>query len=209
MKPCRSNQNSHAMTLVEVLGRNHAYQTMKTRIALFVLALFLPSYLAIAQGNLVVNGGFDADISGWTTNGSSGYYDSLKGNPGGCFTLYGSISQTVNSLTPSSSYLVSGSYDVEGGTIGGTSSFGVAMNSVFLFEVTPPDYAWHNFSFTYSANNLSMVLSLTAGINGTSDVFRVDNISMAAVPEPSVLSLFGVGILLILWRGTRPNKRLR
>ena len=182
---------------------------MTTRIALFVLALSLCSCLAIAQGNLVVNGGFDTDASGWTTNGSSGYCESLKGNPGGCFDLYGSISQTVNSLTPSFSYLVSGSYDVAGGTLGSTPSFGVAMNGVFLFEVTPPDYAWHSFSFTYTANNSSVVLSLTAGVYGTSDVFRIDNISMGAVPEPSGLSLFGVGILLLLWRGTRPNKSLQ
>lgn len=175
--------------------------TMKTRVASIVAAVLLASPLVMAQGNLVVNGSFNTDASGWTTNAASGYYEPLKGDPGGCFTLFASISQTINGLTPGASYLISGSYDVEGGGVGGTApSLGVALDGVFAYEITPRDYAWHNFSFTYTPGNSSVVFDLTAEISGSADVYRVDNLSMQAVPEPGVLSLLGVGVGLIAWK---------
>ena len=163
-----------------------------------LLVLFLPRF-AVAQGNLVVNGGFDSGVSGWTTNVSSGYYDPLKGDPGGCFTLYGSISQTIPNLVSGSSYAISGSYDVEGGTLGGTPSFGISMNGVVLDQVAPQDYLWHNFTFNYVAGSSSALLGLTAGLNETSDVYRVDNLSIQVVPEPDMMCLMGVGVGVILW----------
>src|SRR4051794_40018362 len=80
------------------------------------MALVLPMSSVWAQNNLVVNGGFDTGVSGWTTNASSGYYEGLKGHPGGCFTLYSSISQSVAGLVPGSRYMISGSYEIEGET---------------------------------------------------------------------------------------------
>ncbi len=169
---------------------------MKTRTILMVSAVMFSVFLAEGQGTLIVNGYFNTDASGWTTNAASGYYELLKGDPGGCFTLYGSIGQTVDNLTPGSTYRIAGSYDVEAGGVGSTPSFGVTLNGILAYQVAPLDYAWHNFSFNYTATSSTAVLDLIAGINGTGDDYRVDNISMATVPEPGALSLVGLGTAL-------------
>jgi hypothetical protein len=159
------------------------------------LAFSHPVPPAEAQGNLVVNGGFDTGVSGWMTNVSSGYYEALKGDPGGCFTLYSSISQSITGMIPGSQYVISGSYDIEGGNIVSSPSFGVAIDGIFLFEVAPRDYAWHDFAFSYRATSSAAELSVAAQINGTSDVYRIDNIAMQ--PTPSVaLRVVGTSIVL-------------
>jgi hypothetical protein len=89
---------------------------LKISIALLVLT----SRHLVAQGNLVINGTFDTDASGWVTNniGRDGGYYSGKGNPGGFYLLDNTpapgvsptISQTVNGLNPGSEYIIFGSY---------------------------------------------------------------------------------------------------
>jgi hypothetical protein len=172
---------------------------------LIILMLSCFAQTATAQGNLVVNGGFDTDSSGWTTNVSSGYYEPLKGDPAGCFTLYGSISQTVNSLTPGFSYFVSGIYDVDGEGVGGPASLAVAINGVSLDNIRPRNYPWQSFSFIYTATSSSVVLSLT----GTRAPFRIDDIAMYAVPEPNSLCLMGVGGMMsaLFFRHRRKARR--
>jgi len=150
------------------------------------LALFACWHTATAQ-NLVVNGGFDANASGWTTTATSGHFDPYKGNPGGCFVLFSSstptISQTINGLIPGCMYAISGSYSIEGGALTNTPSFGVAIDSMFLFEVAQTNWGWSNFSFSYQATAPSATLSITAQINGTSTSYVVDNIVMQPVPS--------------------------
>ena len=178
-------------------------QTIVGILTILILSCFIES--VAAQGNLVVNGGFDTDASGWTTDASSGYYEPLKGDPAGCFTLYGSIRQTVNSLTPGFSYFVSGSYEIEAYGIEGAPSLAVAMNGVSLDNIRPRNYPWQSFSFIYTATSSSVVLSLT----GTSDVFRIDDIAMYAVPEPNSLCLMGVGGMMsaLFFRHRRKARR--
>jgi hypothetical protein len=136
----------------------------------------------------VVNGGFDTDLSGWTTNASSGYY-TAKGNPGACFELTSSttnictISQTVHGLVPSHEYVVSESYSIDGGNASPNPSFGVAMDGVYLFQVVAAGYQWTNFSFRYLAVTSSVTLSLATHINGTLYAYRVDNIAMQQIPS--------------------------
>jgi hypothetical protein len=162
--------------------------SIKTYCILLFLMLALPWPEAAAQGNLVVNGGFDAGASSWTTNVWSGYY-SLKGNPGGGFELTSStsnkciISQTVRGLVPSHEYVVSGSYSIDGGYPSPNPSFGVAMDADFLFQVVPLDYQWRNFSFRYVAASSNVTLSLATHINGTWYAYRIDNIAMQEIPR--------------------------
>jgi hypothetical protein len=180
------------------------YMTLKTYIALTALALLLLPQLATAQGNLVVNGGFDTSADGWTlTNGA---FWPFLGNPGYAVGLDNptpspstepTASQIVTGLTPGYSYLVSGDYQ-EGKDRGGGSpsdpSFGVAIDGIFLFEaVTQGNGDWQSFSFYYTAASSSVLLSLSSQINGTGVEYAIDNISMQAVPEPNSLCLIGIG----------------
>ncbi len=176
--------------------------TFKTSMVLTTLALSCFSQSAMAQGNLVVNGGFDTDTSGWTITNTSagGGYNSAIGNPPGSVRLYNptspnvpTASQIINGLTLGDLYIVSGNY-LGGGKDVTDNSFGVALDGVFLFETAAPaDFNWHSFSFDYTATSTSALLSLSAQINGTDDSYFIDNISMEAVPEPNSLCLVGVG----------------
>jgi hypothetical protein len=176
--------------------------TLNISVVLTTLALSCLPQLANAQGNLVFNGSFDTDASGWIVSpGSSSVYLSTLGNPAGCFLLYSSsssnypmISQTINGLVYGSSYLISGDYILSKGQAGNTPSFGVAIDDIFLFEgVNPSGLNWSHFSFDYIATSPSVVLSLSAQINGTDVSYGIDNISMEAVPEPNSLWLIGIG----------------
>jgi hypothetical protein len=177
------------------------------------MLLLIPRF-ASAQVNLVVNGGFDADASGWGMYPDSGYYDPLGGDPGGCFVLtnlISSINQTVAGLVPGLNYLVSGSYKYSGTTEG---SLGVIVAyDIFLIDAAPTDNNWNNFNFLYTATSSSVSLSLTPEpvtlvpfLIG--DPFAIDNISMEAVPEPSVMSLFCISVLFLHWRMKRSNTAL-
>jgi hypothetical protein len=188
----------------------------------FALA-FIPC-LVVAQGNLIVNGGFDIDSSGWTLtnvagNGGAGPGD--KGNPGGMISLKSvtpspatdpTISQTVNSLTPGIVYVVSGDYENMTQIHGGLVSFGVAIDSVLFFQTSAPfDFNWHTFSFDYTATSSSALLSIAAEMNGTSVYYGIDNIAMYAVPEPSAgcLLFLSSGLLIFVRKAGHEIMRRR
>ena len=168
---------------------------------------WLPQF-ATAQGNLVVNGGFNTDASGWMmTNIDIGWGGwSSQGNPGGSFVLNNlpssstepTIGQTINSLTVGDTYVVSGDYQMLGGKNStDVNSFGIAIDGTFMFETiaptNPTDHNWYNFSFLYTATSSSALVSLSSKINGTDFYYGIDNISMEAVPEPNSLCLIGLG----------------
>lgn len=172
-----------------------------------ILLCFSPS--ATAQGNLVENGGFDTDASGWMlTNGAR--YNGLYGNPAGDLALGGgpssipTASQEINGLISGQLYTVSGDY-LGGGGVKNTSTggFGVALDGVFLFETNAPtDSGWYGFSFDYTATSTNALLSLSAQINGTVFSYSIDNITMYTVPEPSstALIVLGSGVLFYVRR---------
>jgi len=196
-----------------------SHTTLMAKMVSAILALSCLPELATAQVNLVNNGGFDTSATGWLTFniGPQGGYKSAKGDPGGYFFLdatpssstYPTISQTINGLIPNDSYMILGNYAYSESYGSGSftdPSFGVAMDSTFLFETaTPTNVGWYNFSFFYTATSSSVVLSLSSQINGTPVSYLVDNIAMYAVPEPTSLALFGLAgmISAIFFRNRR------
>ena len=190
-------------------------------LTILILSCFIQS--VAAQGNLVVNGGFDTDTSGWVITNveidAGGGYSSSFGNPPGSVSLYDlsppnvpTASQEINSLSPGQLYIISGDYRKLLGKNTTDYSFGVALDSVFLFETAvPTDSNWHSFSFDYTATSTSALLSLEAQINGKYDdySYAIDNIAMYAVPEPNSLCLMGVGGMMsaLFFRHRRNARR--
>jgi hypothetical protein len=184
--------------------------TLKTYIVITTSVLLHFPRLATAQGNLVINGGFDTDASSWTIANvdvsAGGGYLSNFGDPPGSVLLYNpsfsvfapTASQEITSMTQGALYIVSGNYQKAGGKNVTDNSFGVSLDGVFLFETAAPaDFNWHSFNFDYTATSTSTLLSLSAQINGTDYSYFIDNIAMYAVPEPSAWSLIllGSGVL--------------
>ena len=191
---------------------------MKYPISLGCLVVLFLTGAARGQGNLVVNGGFDTDAASWNVIDVPyiGYVGGF-GNPSGSFCLRDSlnlttvptVSQQIDGLTPGMSYTVSGQFR-SGGKGFAADSFGVAIDGTYLFLASSPaDYEWYGYSFPYVASSTSVLLSISAQLNGTGYAYYIDNVAMYPVPEPGVLSLCGVGSLL-LWRRIRGRtKRCR
>jgi PEP-CTERM motif len=171
-----------------------------------VWALFIMAGLANAQGNLVVNGGFDSGASSWALTNGAILAAPLVGETG--FTVFlgnsslsaiPTASQTIGNLTLGLTYLVAGDYyrskDLLPGGSPSDPSFGVFMDNVVYFQtVAPVSFNnIYNFSFLYLATSSSAALSLSAQINGTGVSYSIDNITMYPVPEPGTLGLIGVG----------------
>lgn len=197
--------------------------TMKNYIVISAWAFLLVPRLAIAQGNLVFNGGFDSNANGWMIiNVTGGFgYSAAGGNPGGDVLLDNltpspssapTARQTISGLSSGSAYVVSGDYQQAKNRGSGSStdpSFGVAINGIYLFTTTAPgNYSWQNFSFSYTADSPSAVLSLSSQINGTGLSYAIDNISFKSVPEPGItsLGLCSIGVLLLYRRIPRPSQ---
>lgn len=89
----------------------------KVCLTVITLACLCFPQVATAQGNLVVNGGFEAGSQGWTFNKWVGV--SAGGDPGIFALLYNddlsdptvpTASQIVGGLTAGDSYIISGDY---------------------------------------------------------------------------------------------------
>ena len=172
--------------------KSHTF--LKTSLTVTALTFLCFPQLTKAQGNLVVNGGFDTSATGWTLTG--GYYNVKNGNPPGDVVLAGltaSASQTIDGLIVGTIYTVSGSYQ---GAVNGSypdPSFEVTMSGNVLFEIAAPaDNNWDNFSFLYTASSSDVTLSIDA-FNGPAPGYLIDNVAMQAVPEPSALVLIILG----------------
>jgi hypothetical protein len=149
--------------------------------------------LAEAQGNLVVNGGFDTSATGWTLFG--GYYDSKYGDPAGDVELLGgTASQTINGLIAGATYIVSGNYQGTVGVFSTGPNFAVTMNGAVIFEtISSGNNNWDYFSVPYTASSANAVLSLGV-LDEAIESYGIDNISMQAIPEPSALALITLGV---------------
>lgn len=164
---------------------------------LAILGLFIAEGSAIAQGNLVVNGGFDGSGTGWSiTNTPGGFgFQPFLGAPGGSILLDNigpsadsdpTASQTIRGFIPGKTYVVSGDYQTGKDRGEGSytnASFGVAMDGVFYFEAmgTNP-FIWRSFAFLHTAASSNAVLSMSSQIHGTGVSYTIDNIAVQPLP---------------------------
>ena len=129
---------------------------IKISLALIITMLWVPLVSVRAQGNLVLNGTFDSNLSEWTSV-NTWWLSDTKG--GGVAALYAtaSLSQTIDNLDVGTTYIVSGDY------------FGATMYNMLEVSVDgfPPQFywepdvqllSWQNFSFSFIANSSTVTL---------------------------------------------------
>jgi len=184
---------------------------MKSKI-LGVLAVAVLTGPTAAKANLVTNGGFDTDASGWSFNRTS-YSDAgwvNSGNPAGSFwvnhngTDIGSdpdpmLSQTI-ATTEGLQYLLT--FDFSRDRIAaGITGLAVDVDGVQLATyVIPTDFNWRSESLMFTAASAASTLAFRSEINGTDYDALIDNVYVALyggeseVPEPGTLALLGLGL---------------
>ena len=164
-----------------------------------------------AQANLVTNGDFAIDASGWTYNneGVDGGYRSI-GNPGGSFWINhngGAVGadpdpmlfQTI-STTAGSQYELF--FDYSGGAIVGGVGLALDLDGVETetFAITG-GIGWITESLLFTATGASTTIAFRTEINGTDYDAYVDNVSVTLnggendVPEPATLVLIALGMI--------------
>jgi hypothetical protein len=184
-------------------------------------AIFLLTASGIAHGNLIVNGGFESpDInSGWTFgtdpsggwkgdnievwasgfNGVASYegnqHGELNAHPydGTPWTIYQSFETILNELYDISFAYRARSSDSE------AFQFSLVDSSSIVFDKTIDDHVtgkWDHFSGSFWGTGNQMTLTFTSINPGAGTVGNfLDAVKVASVPEPAIISLFGVGLV--------------
>ena len=171
---------------------------------------------ASAGGNLIVNGGFETgDFTGWTLGGNTagtfvgppfdGVGHPFSGEHAavlGAIGSFGTLSQTFATV-PDTLYELT-LWGANGGAP--PNQVTITLNGITAFAATDDpthDYVLHVFDFTATSTTYTLLYEFEHGASGA---FVIDDVSVTAVPEPSTLTLFalGVGVLAALhWRKRR------
>jgi hypothetical protein len=195
-----------------------------------VLAVgFILAAIGSAQAAAIQNGGFDAVVpsngtgGGWTSvnidfNGgwraapqsnvedfTNYFIINDAGQPGSDPTLQ----QLVAGLTVGMTYRITGEYEraFAGFGDGAAPSFGVEIVELGLLQAygAPVGGGAATFSIEFTAAATEHLLRLTAERNGDDSSYAVDDIAIAAIPEPAGAALLAIGLLA--YGGARPAER--
>ncbi len=106
------------------------------------------------------------------------------------------------------SYLVSGEYSTWYIGYAGVNGFAAGLGAEVSYQGAPTSQgSWHGespqwspFSFTFVATATSETIWFSAEYGGTDNDYAIDNLSLAAVPEPTTI-LAGLGALGMLGLG--------
>ena len=183
---------------------------------------------ARANPNLVVNGSFEqgqaglGSFAGWTTVlGDDGTFVDSNGQTG---THYGqasnglwsaffgstradggaSITQTF-ATNAGQTYVFGFDFANDNGGLAASDAFTALVNGAALFSVdnlAAQDYVHRMYSFVATGSTTSLAFR---GYNDNGYV-ELDNVTVAAVPEPGSLALIGGGLLALASRRREPTK---
>ena len=192
------------------------------------LALLAGVHQATAQGNLLINGGFEAPvitantyaklatISGWTTTNAGGLFEIWSGTFGAIPATEGVQSLEINasivdetvfqtvSVTPG--LLTTLSFDYTGREADNTFTISLSDGYTAATTLDPASYystpTWATFTESFTPTTSSLTISFRGQPIPPFDAgAHIDNVSLVqAVPEPSTLALTVLGGLGMLWR---------
>jgi hypothetical protein len=170
-----------------------------------IAAVLLLGTAPLQAQNLVTNGTFNTDASGWTLGGSGcipAAFNAGTGNPPGSVLLNECgesdsdpfASQTIGGLTPGATYTVSVDIRLEnpGSNSGTGKSFGIFLdnepgNPLFMTEFL--DFAWHTVTTKFVATSTTHTIIFASELDArtpggpgvATDVsYFIDNVSLTA-----------------------------
>jgi hypothetical protein len=171
---------------------------------------------ARAGGNLIVNGGFETgDFTGWTLGGNTagtfvgppfdGVGHAFSGEHAavlGAIGTFGTLSQTFTTV-PGALYQLT-----LWGSNGGAppNEVTITLNGLTAFAaIDDPvhDYVLHVFDFTATGTTYTLLFDYE---HSTSGAFVIDDVAVAAVPEPSTLTLLALCVGAVAARQWRKRR---
>ena len=177
-----------------------------------VLALSLLAGPALAQSNLVVNGGFESGLASWTTSSffAQGFdfgIDNVAHS--GANAFYGGAIGGLGFLRQTVATQAGVRYDVDfwlasDGFL--PNQFQVSVDGVALLtrdDILISPYAAGHTSFL--ATGASSVLQF--GFRDDSGILHLDDVRVAAIPEPAINLLMAAGLGAIALLGRRRGRK--
>ncbi len=180
------------------------------------LALLTVTARTATATPILVNGGFDTDtFEGWTATpgGTSLFGVNLNSAYFGGENYGGGNEDTISqsfATTAGQSYFFEfwvAQYFVPGCdpfTTCRQNDFNAFWNGARIFSlISAPEFRYTQYTFLVSATGTTSTISFAAA--SVPGYYRLDNVSVSAVPEPASLSLLSVG--LAAWCGVRLRRR--
>ena len=164
--------------------------------------------------------GYQGGVAGWTQSGTggSGYNHVINGNnpfadngtiPEGSTVAFiqnnGTLSQLLSGLVTGQQYLLELDYNARLGTGSGQISVDLGGTTLLSSGVVPVGGSnpWHHLSAAWTAGGASATLAINGIQVGGDSAISFDNITLRAIPEPSVSAISFAGVAGLLLRRRR------